>query len=38
MKNSFEVYQGDHTNRIVERFRTKVLPFFAENLVMKSGK
>ena len=33
VKNSFEEYQGDHTNRIVERFRTKVLPYFAENLV-----
>ena len=35
VKNSFEVYPGDHTNRIVERFRTKVLPFFAANLQMK---
>jgi enterochelin esterase-like enzyme len=33
--NSFEVYPGDHTNRIVERFKSKVLPFFAANLVMK---
>jgi enterochelin esterase-like enzyme len=33
--NSFEVYQGDHTNRIVERFKTKILPFFAQNLAMK---
>ncbi|MCB2065789.1 MAG: esterase [Erythrobacter sp.] len=28
----FELYQGDHGNRIRERIRTKVLPFFAENL------
>jgi len=35
VKNSFEVYPGDHTNRIVERFKTKVLPYFAQNLVMK---
>lgn len=35
VKNSFEVYDGNHVNRIVERFRTKVLPFFATNLAMK---
>lgn len=38
VKNSFEVYEGDHTNRIVERFRSKVLPFFVANLQMKAGK
>lgn len=38
VKNSFEEYQGDHTNRIVERFRTKVLPYFQQNLVTKAGK
>jgi enterochelin esterase-like enzyme len=38
VSNSFEVYPGDHTNRIVERFKTKVLPFFAQNLVMNAGK
>jgi enterochelin esterase-like enzyme len=36
VKNSFEVYPGDHTNRIVERFKTKVLPYFAANLVTKA--
>lgn len=35
VKNSFEVYKGNHTNRIVERFRSKVLPYFAANLVTK---
>jgi enterochelin esterase-like enzyme len=35
VKNSFEVYDGNHTNRIVERFKTKVLPYFAANLTMK---
>lgn len=30
--HSFEVYEGNHTNRIPERFETKVLPFFAEQL------
>jgi enterochelin esterase-like enzyme len=38
VKNSFEVYDGDHTNRIVVRFRTKVLPFFQANLVTKQTK
>lgn len=36
VNHGFEVYKGNHTNRIVERFKTKVLPFFAENLVMKA--
>ena len=35
VKNSFEVYNGNHVNRIVERFKTKVLPYFAANLQMK---
>jgi enterochelin esterase-like enzyme len=38
VKNSFEVYDGNHTNRIVERFKTKVLPYFQANLVTKAGK
>jgi S-formylglutathione hydrolase FrmB len=29
----FEVYEGDHTNRIGERLEAKVLPFFSEMLV-----
>jgi enterochelin esterase-like enzyme len=33
--NSFEVYDGNHVNRIAERFEAKVLPFFAKHLVMK---
>lgn len=28
----WEVYDGDHGNRIAERFRTKLLPFFARQL------
>jgi enterochelin esterase-like enzyme len=35
VKNSFEEYDGNHVNRIVERFRTKVIPYFAANLVTK---
>ena len=28
----YESYEGDHINRIAERIRTKVLPFFSEHL------
>ena len=31
--HTFETYDGDHTNRIAERVRTKVLPFFSVNLL-----
>jgi len=30
--NTFEVYEGDHGNRVRERFETKVLPFFSQLL------
>ena len=30
--HTFEVYEGTHGNRVKERFETKVLPFFSENL------
>lgn len=30
--NSFETYDGDHTNRIAARVETKVLPFFSTHL------
>ncbi len=33
--NSFEVYDGNHISRIVDRFDHKVLPFFADHLKMK---
>ena len=32
--HSFEIYPGDHVNRIDERLRSKVLPFFAEQLAV----
>jgi enterochelin esterase-like enzyme len=35
--HTFETYEGDHTNRVVERIEQKVLPFFSKNLSM-SGK
>lgn len=30
--HDWEVYQGDHGNRVAERFAARVLPFFATNL------
>jgi enterochelin esterase-like enzyme len=32
VKYDFELYEGDHGNRIAERIRTEVLPFFGEHL------
>jgi hypothetical protein len=32
VKHTFETYEGDHTNRVKERFELKVLPFFSSNL------
>lgn len=30
--HTFEIYEGDHTNRIAARVETKVLPFFSQRL------
>jgi S-formylglutathione hydrolase len=30
--HSYETYEGDHTNRIPQRFDEKLLPFFSDNL------
>ena len=30
--HTFETYEGTHMNRVKERFESKVLPFFSENL------
>lgn len=30
--HGFEIYEGDHLNRIAERIETKMLPFFSKNL------
>jgi enterochelin esterase-like enzyme len=35
VQNSFEVYDGNHVNRIADRFQSKVLPFFASHLQLK---
>lgn len=32
VEHQFEIYSGDHVNRIGERIKTKVLPFFSEQL------
>jgi S-formylglutathione hydrolase FrmB len=33
VKHAFEIYRGNHTNRVSERIRLKMLPFFSNNLV-----
>jgi hypothetical protein len=32
LKHDFEIYEGDHLNRISERIAQKMLPFFSERL------
>ncbi len=32
VKYQFELYEGDHGNRVADRIRTEVLPFFGEHL------
>jgi enterochelin esterase-like enzyme len=34
----FETYEGNHTSRVRERFETKVLPFFSEQLRAEKSK
>ena len=36
--HTFETYEGDHTNRVRERFELKVLPFFSNNLSFCGGE
>jgi enterochelin esterase-like enzyme len=38
VKHTFEEYEGDHTNRVRERFELKVLPFFSNNLSFSFGE
>ena len=33
LKHGFEIYEGDHLNRIAERIAQKMLPFFSERLL-----
>ncbi len=37
IKNTFQVYEGDHTNKLGDRFQNHVLPFFGANLCFKAG-
>ncbi|GGD16556.1 esterase [Aquisalinus flavus] len=32
IEHDFEIYEGDHVNRVSEQFRDKVLPFFSQAL------
>jgi enterochelin esterase-like enzyme len=34
----YETYEGNHTNKVPERFETKLLPFFSNNLVFTAAK
>jgi enterochelin esterase-like enzyme len=36
--HTYETYEGNHTNRIPERFEQHLLPFFTKNLSFKTGK
>jgi enterochelin esterase-like enzyme len=36
--HTFEIYEGNHGNRVKARFETKVLPFFSEHLKAPAGK
>jgi len=38
IKHSFEIYEGNHTNRIAERIGKKMLSFFSENLRFEQVK
>ncbi len=35
LPHAFEIYDGNHVNRIAERIETKVLPFFSTNLASR---
>ncbi len=36
VSNTFEIYEGDHGNRVAERFQQKVLPFFGRHITKPS--
>ena len=36
--NSFEIYEGDHTNRVAWRFQDKLLPFFSAHLAFQGAR
>jgi enterochelin esterase-like enzyme len=36
--HTFETYEGDHTNHVKDRFETRVLPFFSNNLTFPATR
>ena len=32
VEHTFEIYEGDHSNKVTERIEAKVIPFFSKNL------
>ena len=38
IKHMFEIYEGDHVNRVAERIETKMLKFFSDNLFFEQTK
>ncbi|HKP14506.1 MAG TPA: alpha/beta fold hydrolase [Gemmatimonadaceae bacterium] len=38
IRNSFELYKGDHVSAVADRMQNHVLPFFGRHLVFESGK
>lgn len=38
VKHVFEIYEGDHINRVSERIETKMMKFFSENLLFGQEK
>jgi S-formylglutathione hydrolase len=38
IKHFFEIYEGDHVNRVAERIEKKMLQFFSENLSFEAMK
>jgi hypothetical protein len=36
--HAFEVYEGDHSNRVPHRFETSVMPFFSSMLSFTAPK
>ncbi len=38
IENKFEVYEGDHVNRVAERMQKYVVPFFSQNLTFEQLK
>ena len=35
--NAFEIYRGDHTSAVADRFQNHVLPFFSKNICVGDG-